>query len=115
MWPALSVTSRLPKGENLLASLDGFIVTTALDTEAIPHALRSQPLLLPNIHQKQIVKMPSARINGDEVRPQVGHRHTTAPSVLTVNGHFAPVASETPSKEQYSHGIQVIDAEKEFK
>lgn len=59
--------------------------------------------------------MPSAHINGDDTRPPVGHRHTTAPSVMTVNGHFAPVAGETPNKEQYANGIQVIDADKDFK
>jgi hypothetical protein len=31
-----------------------------------------------------------------------------------MNGHFASVG-ESPSKEQYEHGIQVIDEEKEFK
>jgi hypothetical protein len=31
-----------------------------------------------------------------------------------MNGHFASVG-EAPSKEQYEHGIQVIDEEKEFK
>ena len=41
-------------------------------------------------------------------------RHTS-PSVLPVNGHFAPVSGEAPSKEQYEHGIQVINEEKEFK
>jgi hypothetical protein len=31
-----------------------------------------------------------------------------------MNGHFASVG-DTPSKAQYEHGIQVIDADKEFK
>jgi hypothetical protein len=31
-----------------------------------------------------------------------------------MNGHFASVGEE-PSKDQYEHGIQVIDEEKEFK
>ena len=31
-----------------------------------------------------------------------------------MNGHFASVG-EAPSEEQYEHGIQVIDEEKEFK
>ncbi len=48
-------------------------------------------------------------------KPPAAQRHTTAPTILTVNGHFAPVSSEVPSKEQYAHGIQVIDEEKAFK
>jgi len=31
-----------------------------------------------------------------------------------MNGHFASLG-EAPTKEQYEHGIQVIDEEKEFK
>ena len=33
---------------------------------------------------------------------------------MTMNGHFAGVG-DAPTKEQYEHGIQVIDEEKEFK
>jgi len=33
---------------------------------------------------------------------------------MTMNGHFANVGN-APTKEQYDHGIQVIDEEKEFK
>jgi hypothetical protein len=33
---------------------------------------------------------------------------------MTMNGHFAGVV-DAPTKEQYEHGIQVIDEEKEFK
>lgn len=51
----------------------------------------------------------------DNSRPGYTQRHTTAPSVLTVNGHFAPVSGGAPNKEQYAHGIQLIDEEKEFK
>ena len=47
-------------------------------------------------------------------RPQAGNRHTTAPSVMTMNGHFAAVG-DAPQSQQYEHGIQVIDEEKEFK
>ncbi|KAI9878577.1 MAG: Dynamin-like GTPase that mediates homotypic ER fusion, partial [Pleopsidium flavum] len=57
--------------------------------------------------------MSSPQRNGKENRPQVNNRHPTAPSVMTVNGHIASVG-ETPSKEQYEHGIQVIDEDKEF-
>jgi hypothetical protein len=33
---------------------------------------------------------------------------------MTMNGHFAGVG-DAPTMEQYEHGIQVIDEEKEFK
>lgn len=33
---------------------------------------------------------------------------------MTMNGHFANVG-DAPTKEQYEHGIQVIDEDKEFK
>ncbi|KAI9807501.1 MAG: Dynamin-like GTPase that mediates homotypic ER fusion [Sarcosagium campestre] len=47
-------------------------------------------------------------------RPSASSRHPTAPSVLTVNGHFASVAGDAPTREQYGRGIQVIDGDKEF-
>jgi protein SEY1 len=34
---------------------------------------------------------------------------------MTVNGHFAPVSADPPIKEQYEHGVQVIDEDKQFK
>lgn len=49
-----------------------------------------------------------------ENRPPPNNRHPTAPSVMTVNGHFANVG-EKPTKEQYEHGIQVINQDQEFK
>ncbi|KAL8724083.1 MAG: hypothetical protein Q9166_008144 [cf. Caloplaca sp. 2 TL-2023] len=48
-----------------------------------------------------------------ENRPPSNTRHPTAPSVMTVNGHFAGVG-EKPTKEQYEHGIQVINENQEF-
>ncbi|KAH8593221.1 RHD3/Sey1 [Bisporella sp. PMI_857] len=52
--------------------------------------------------------------NGDGRRPSAAtSRFPTAPSIMTMNGHFASVG-EAPTKEQYEHGIQVIDEEKEF-
>ncbi|KAL9598165.1 MAG: hypothetical protein Q9219_004662 [cf. Caloplaca sp. 3 TL-2023] len=48
-----------------------------------------------------------------ENRPPSSTRHPTAPSVMTVNGHFANVG-EKPTKEQYEHGIQVINEHQEF-
>ncbi|KAL8664199.1 MAG: hypothetical protein Q9202_003277 [Teloschistes flavicans] len=50
---------------------------------------------------------------GKENRPPSNPRHPTAPSVMTVNGHFANVG-EKATKEQYEHGIQVINEDQEF-
>lgn len=55
----------------------------------------------------------SPQRSGKENRPPTNTRHPTAPSVMTVNGHFANVG-EKPTKEQYEHGIQVIDENQEF-
>ena len=49
-----------------------------------------------------------------ERRPSNNIRHPTAPSVMSVNGHFANMG-ENPTKEQYEHGIQVINENQEFK
>ncbi|KAK3169742.1 Dynamin-like GTPase that mediates homotypic ER fusion [Lepraria neglecta] len=48
-----------------------------------------------------------------ESRPSNNTRHPTAPSVMSVNGHFANMG-EKPTKEQYEHGIQVINENQEF-
>ncbi|KAI4275817.1 MAG: hypothetical protein LQ337_002918 [Flavoplaca oasis] len=48
-----------------------------------------------------------------ENRPPPNSRHPTAPSVMTVNGHFSGVG-ETPAKEHYEHGIQVVNEDQEF-
>ncbi|OCK80276.1 GTP-binding protein Sey1 [Lepidopterella palustris CBS 459.81] len=48
--------------------------------------------------------------NGD--RRPTAIKHHTSPSLM-MNSHFAPVG-ESPSREQYEHGIQVIDEDKEF-
>ena len=47
-------------------------------------------------------------------RPSANIRHPTAPSVLTMNGHFAAVG-EKPTEEQFEHGVQVISEDQEFK
>ncbi|KAI9742499.1 MAG: Dynamin-like GTPase that mediates homotypic ER fusion [Claussenomyces sp. TS43310] len=59
--------------------------------------------------------MSSSNSNGDAARrPSAAtSRYPTAPSVMTMNGHFAAVGNE-PTKEQYENGIQVINEEKEF-
>ena len=49
-----------------------------------------------------------------ERRPSNNIRHPTAPSVMSVNGHFANMG-ENPTREQYEHGIQVINENQEFK
>ncbi|MCJ1302923.1 Dynamin-like GTPase that mediates homotypic ER fusion, partial [Hypocenomyce scalaris] len=46
-------------------------------------------------------------------RPQTNNRHPTAPSVMTVNGHFA-TAGQKATPEQYEHGMQVINEDQEF-
>jgi len=58
--------------------------------------------------------MSSTPADKKEHRPSVSNRHPTAPSVMLINGHSAS-AGETSVKEQYDHGIQVIDEDKEFK
>ena len=58
--------------------------------------------------------MPSQSNGHDYKRPEGAARYPTAPTVMTMNGHFAGVG-DAPTKEQYEHGIQVIDEEKEFK
>ena len=50
--------------------------------------------------------------NGHGRRPSTV-KHPSAPSLM-MNSHFASVG-EAASKEQYEHGIQVIDEEKAFK
>ncbi|KAL8992247.1 MAG: hypothetical protein Q9169_007249 [Polycauliona sp. 2 TL-2023] len=48
-----------------------------------------------------------------ENRPPPNSRQPTAPSVMTVNGHFSGVG-ETPNQQQYEHGIQVVNEDQEF-
>ena len=47
-------------------------------------------------------------------RPSANIRHPTAPSVLTMNGHFAAVG-EKPTEEQFEHGAQIISEDQQFK
>ncbi|OQN98688.1 Protein SEY1 [Cryoendolithus antarcticus] len=52
--------------------------------------------------------------NGTSGRPtQSTARHPTAPTVMTMNGHFGAVG-EKPTAEHFEHGIQIIDQEKVF-
>ena len=59
--------------------------------------------------------LPENGTNGGASRPRVNARYPTSPSVLTVNGHFAPISGEPATQEQYEHGVQVIDEDKQFK
>lgn len=53
---------------------------------------------------------PRLEVNGSRQRPGIDHQKSTG----SVNDHFAPIgAGATP--EQYEHGIQVIDEDKQFK
>jgi hypothetical protein len=58
--------------------------------------------------------MAASPASPPDTRPQSIVRHPTAPTVMTVNGHFAGVGEE-PTTEQYEHGIQVIDEDQNFK
>jgi len=58
--------------------------------------------------------MASPLRESKENRPQPTGRHPTAPSVMTVNGHFASFG-EMPTKKQYDCGIQIINEDQEFK
>ncbi|MCJ1307266.1 Dynamin-like GTPase that mediates homotypic ER fusion [Agyrium rufum] len=52
--------------------------------------------------------------NGDLRPRRVSiNRHPTAPSIMSVNGHFASIG-EKASKETYEHGIQVVDEDQTF-
>ncbi|WPH04225.1 Hypothetical protein R9X50_00711400 [Acrodontium crateriforme] len=57
----------------------------------------------------------SPTTNGDhsQPRPSGAVRHPTAPTVMTMNGHFAGVG-EQHSAEDFEHGIQIIDSDKNF-
>ena len=59
--------------------------------------------------------LPENGTNGGTPRPQASTLYPTAPSVLTVNGHFAPVSGGPATEEEYEHGVQVIDEDKQFK
>jgi len=50
----------------------------------------------------------------NDARPQTNARPPTAPSTMTMNTHFAGVG-KAATKEQYEHGIQVIDEHQNFK
>ena len=58
--------------------------------------------------------MASSERSRSDSRPTTNGRHPTAPTVMTMNSHFANVG-EAGTKEQYEHGIQVIDEDQNFK
>jgi hypothetical protein len=45
-------------------------------------------------------------------RPQASSRAFSAPGTMEVNGHFSTVGDKN---EDFEHGIQVVDEDKEFK
>jgi hypothetical protein len=53
-----------------------------------------------------------ATLNNGNGRP-TNVKHPTAPTLMT-NAHFANVGEEA-SREDYAHGVQVIDEDKVFK
>ncbi|KAK5107655.1 Dynamin-like GTPase that mediates homotypic ER fusion [Meristemomyces frigidus] len=48
----------------------------------------------------------------DQSRPISSTRHPTAPTVMTMNGHFAGVGENGTA--DFQHGVQIIDADKNF-
>ena len=55
--------------------------------------------------------MATLQVNGSPAgRPSAAIRHPTAPSVLTMNGHFAGSGDD----QSFEHGVQIIDEEKTF-
>ena len=52
--------------------------------------------------------------NSSRERPNNANRSLTAPDRMAMNGHFAGVGQNGKS-DNFEHGIQVIDEDKEFK
>lgn len=92
-----------------LLSESGFLLNGAH-----PKVQRHNRQAAPQINMSSPTPTTTTTTNGSSRRPSAASRFPTAPAVVTMNGHFASVG-EAPSKEQYEHGIQVIDEEKEFK
>lgn len=66
-----------------------------------------------NIHTERSTDMATLRppsSNGDSRRPPGAARGLTAPSVLTMNGHFAGTGEDP----DFEHGVQIVDQEKNF-
>ena len=57
--------------------------------------------------------MASATLKANGTARPSNLKHPSAPSLM-MNNHFASVG-DNPSKEDYEHGIQVIDENKVFK
>ena len=62
----------------------------------------------PQLHRDLRAKMATLQVNGR--RPSAAVRHPTAPSVMTMNGHFAG----TGENPDFEHGVQIIDEDKNF-
>lgn len=54
----------------------------------------------------------SLQTNGQE-RPSAAARHPTAPTVMTMNSHFAGAGDDLDSAA-FEHGVQIIDGDKNF-
>ena len=54
--------------------------------------------------------MASLLVNGDNRRPAGAARHPTAPSIMTMNGHFAGTGEDP----DFENGVQIIDEDKNF-
>lgn len=58
--------------------------------------------------------MTSSKPNGDHTRPiHATARHPTAPTVMTMNNHFAGAGADL-AQSDFEHGVQIIDEEKTF-
>ncbi len=101
-----------------LESLDSLLqrqLTTKITEVCGPSASRAVHRAFSVVQQSPSVMAslsPERATRG--ARPTSKTRHPTAPSVMTVNGHFANVG-EKPTKEHFEHGIQVINEVQEFK
>ena len=60
------------------------------------------------------VQSPDRISNVKGARRPSSARHPTAPAIMAANGHFAGMGGAA-TKEQYEHGIQVINEDQEFK
>lgn len=94
-----------------LELLDSLVISPLVYRYAIPIATsQAQHIHYPVLVSFTMSSATNTHVNGR--RPSAASR-ATAPSVMTMNGHFAAVG-EAPTKEQYERGIQVIDEEQAF-
>lgn len=102
---------------SVLPILEAFIRYTSEGTSLPVYWLRIPLILLLLADDTSYISGSSIMVTTDHTssaRPQVTNRQATAPSVMTVNGHFANVG-DAPTMEKYERGIQVIDEDQAFK